>query len=146
MAVQIIEKSGKPECAVIRYAENQALLEMVEDVRDLQDVQSAIAEMAAEGDEAIPAKVAERLVAGDEHPLRVWREYRGYTQESLGAEAGIGKSYVPQIEAGNKTGSTRILNALAKALGADIEDLLSNELYPGYTKLSPVKSKPLISA
>ena len=87
MSVQIIEKSGKPEYAVIPYAEYQALLEM------------------AREDESIPAAVSERLVLGDEHPLKVWREYRGYTQESLGAEAGIGKSYVSQIEAGTKTGA-----------------------------------------
>jgi transcriptional regulator with XRE-family HTH domain len=47
-----------------------------------------------------------------------------YTQESLGAKAGIGKSYVSQIEAGTKTGSTKVLRALAKALQVDIEDLL----------------------
>jgi transcriptional regulator with XRE-family HTH domain len=126
MSVQIIEKSGKPEYAVIPYAEYQALLEM------------------AREDESIPAAVSERLVLGDEHPLKVWREYRGYTQESLGAKAGIGKSYVSQIEAGTKTGSTKVLRALAKALqiageswdvwfdgdGTSEDFMASRELFP----------------
>ena len=63
-------------------------------------------------------------MSGDEHPLKIWREYRGYTQESLGTEAGIGKSYVSQIEAGTKTGSTKVLRAIAKALQVEIDDLL----------------------
>jgi DNA-binding XRE family transcriptional regulator len=125
MSVQIIEKSGKPEYAVIPYAEYQQLLEMAEEAGDLRDADLAMTEVSAGEDEIIPAAVAKRLVSDDEHPLKVWREYRGYTQKSLGAEAGIGKSYLSQIELGTKTGSTKILRTLAKALHVEIEDLLS---------------------
>jgi DNA-binding XRE family transcriptional regulator len=124
MSVQIIEKSGKPEYAVIPYAEYQELLEMAQDARDIQDADVAMAELSAGEDESIPAAIAKRLVSGGEHPLKIWREYRGYTQESLGTEAGIGKSYVSQIEAGTKTGSTKVLRAIAKALQVEIDDLL----------------------
>ncbi|AXS82140.1 MULTISPECIES: helix-turn-helix domain-containing protein [Marinobacter] len=124
MSVQIIEKSGKPEYAVIPYAEYQELLEMAQDARDIQDADVAMAELSAGEDESIPAAIAKRLMSGDEHPLKIWREYRGYTQESLGTEAGIGKSYVSQIEAGTKTGSTKVLRAIAKALQVEIDDLL----------------------
>ncbi len=124
MSVQIIEKSGKPEYAVIPYAEYQELLEMAQDARDIQDADAAMADLSNGDDEAIPASVVTRLVSGNEHPLKIWREYRGYTQESLGKKAGIGKSYVSQIEAGAKTASTKVLGALAKALQVDIDDLL----------------------
>ena len=124
MSVQIIEKSGKPEYAVIPYAEYQELLEMAQDARDIQDADVAMAELSAGEDESIPAAIAKRLMSGDEHTLKIWREYRGYTQESLGTEAGIGKSYVSQIEAGTKTGSTKVLRAIAKALQVEIDDLL----------------------
>ena len=124
MSVQIIEKSGKPEYAVIPYAEYQELLEMAQDARDIQDADVAMAELSAGEDESIPAAIAKRLMSGDVHPLKIWREYRGYTQESLGTEAGIGKSYVSQIEAGTKTGSTKVLRAIAKALQVEIDDLL----------------------
>ena len=124
MSVQIIEKSGKPEYAVIPYAEYQELLEMAQDARDIQDADVAMAELSAGEDESIPAAIAKRLMSGDEHPLKIWREYRGYTQESLGTEAGIGKSYVSQIEAGTKTGSTKVLRAIAKALQVELDDLL----------------------
>lgn len=45
MSVQIIEKSGKPEYAVIPYAEYQELLEMAQDARDIQDADVAMAEL-----------------------------------------------------------------------------------------------------
>ena len=93
MSVQIIEKSGKPEYAVIPYAEYQELLEMAQDARDIQDADVAMAELSAGEDESIPVAIAKRLVSGGEHPLKVWREYCGCTQGSLGAAAGIGKSY-----------------------------------------------------
>ncbi len=124
MSVQIIEKAGKPEYAVIPYAEYQELLEMAQEAGDLRDAGRAMAELESGEDESIPATIAQRLVSGDEHPLKVWREYRGFTQESLGASAGIGKSYVSQIEAGTKTGSTKVFKALAEALRVDMDDLL----------------------
>lgn len=124
MSVQIIEKSGKPEYAVIPYAEYQELLEMAQDARDIQDADAASAELLDGEDESIPSAIASRLVSGEEHPLKVWREYRGYTQEFLATEAGIGKSYISQIEAGTKTGSTKVLSALAKGLRVEVDDLL----------------------
>jgi len=105
----------------VKYRE---LLEMVQDARDIQDADAALAALSTGEDEAIPASVVARLLAGDEHPLKVWREYRGYTQESIAKEAGIGKSYVSQIEAGSKTVSTKVLGAIAKALQVDLDDLL----------------------
>lgn len=92
---------------------------------DRRDADLAMAELLSEEDEIVPAAIANRLISGDEHPLKVWREYRGFTQESLGEEAGIGKSCVSQIEARAKTGSTKILRALAQALQVDIDDLLN---------------------
>lgn len=89
----------------------------------MKDQDAALASFSAE-DEEIPASIVTSLLSGDEHPLKIWREYRGYTQESLGNEVRIGKSYVSQIEAGSKTASTKVLGALAKALRVDIDDLL----------------------
>ncbi|MBQ0831310.1 MULTISPECIES: helix-turn-helix domain-containing protein [unclassified Marinobacter] len=124
MSAQIIERGGKPEYAVLPYDEYLALLELAEDVRDAEDAREAIRELVSGEDEAIPAEIADRLIAGDEHPLKVWREYRELTQEALGNVAGVGKSYVSQIEAGSKTGSAKVLKALAEVLRVDIGDLL----------------------
>ena len=125
MNAQIIEREGKPEYAVLPYNDYLKLLQLVEDVKDAAGAKDAMRQLVSGEDEAIPAEVVNRLIAGDEHPLKVWREYRGFTQEALGSAVGVGKSYVSQIEAGNKTGSARTLKALAGALLVDIDDLMN---------------------
>ena len=119
MDIQIIEKYGKPEYAVIPYAVYERLLELAE---DREDNQAFIAALST-NEESIPQAMVERLVNGD-NPLEVWREYRGITQTELATQAGIGKSYLSQIEAGKKTGSARVLQALVTALNVDVDDLL----------------------
>lgn len=124
MSTQIIERGGKPEYAVLPYDEYLALLELAEDVRDTEDAREAMRELASGEDETIPAEIADRLISRDEHPLKVWREYRELTQEALGSVAGVGKSYISQIEAGSKSGSAKVLKALAEVLCVDMADLL----------------------
>ena len=123
MSAQIIEREGKPEYAVLPYNEYLKLLELVEDVRDAADAREASRQLISSEDEAIPSNVAARLIAGV-HPLKVWREYRGLTREALGNSASVGKSYISQIETGSKTGSAKVLKALAEALQVDMDDLL----------------------
>lgn len=53
----------------------------------MQDGDAALASVSAEEEEAIPASIVARLLSGYEHPLKIWREYRGYSQESLGRGA-----------------------------------------------------------
>lgn len=122
--VQIIERDGKPEYAVVPIELYRQLLTLVEDAEDIRAANIALQELNAGEDEAIPAAVARRLLSGTEHPLRIWREHRGLTQEALAAQAGVGKSYLSQIEAGKKTGSARILRTLAQILRVDMDDLL----------------------
>ncbi len=124
MSAQIIERCGKPEYAVLPYNEYLKLLELAEGVRDTEDARAAMRELVSGEDEAIPAEVVNRLFSGNEHPLKVWREYREFTQEALGNAAGVGKSYISQIEAGSKAGSAKVLKALATALHVDIDDLI----------------------
>ena len=123
MSVQVIEKNGVPEYAVIPYKEYQRLVEKAEEAQDLTDAEAAVRAIE-EGEETVPEAVVERLLSGEEHPIKVWREYRGLTQEILGERAGVGKSYISQLEARSKSGSTRVIKALADALGVDMDDLL----------------------
>jgi len=126
MSAQIIEREGKPEYAVLPYDEYLKLIELVEDVRDLADAKKATRELANGEDEAIPVEVVNRLVAGHDHPLKIWREYRQLTQEVLGTTAGVGKSYISQIESGSKSGSAKVLKVLAGALQVDMDDLMAD--------------------
>lgn len=122
--VQMIERDGQPEYAVVPIQLYRRLLALAEDAEDIAAADDAVRELDEGKDELLPSEVVHRLLGGGEHPLRVWREYRGFTQEALAERAGVGKSYVSQIEAGKKTGSAAVLRALAVALRVDLDDLM----------------------
>ena len=122
MNLQIIERDGRPEWAVIPYADYVQLMDRLELSEDLRAYDQAKAELKAGTDELVPAVVVDRLAAC-EPPLRVWREYRGLTQQALADAAGVGKSYICQLEAGTRKGSVGTLRALAAALHLDLDDI-----------------------
>ncbi|OOC10347.1 MULTISPECIES: helix-turn-helix domain-containing protein [Thioalkalivibrio] len=126
-AVQIIERDGKPEYAVVPIDTYERLVASAEKAEDIRTFDRAMVELERGEDEVVPEAVAQRLLAGDEHPMRVWREHRGLTQESLATAAGVGKSYISQLEAGSKSGSVDAMRRIAAILEVDIEDLLPVE-------------------
>ena len=101
----------------------EALMEEIEDARDLAKAREVEAAVAAGTTELIPAEMAERLFAG-ESPLRVWREHRGLTGSALAKLAGIPQSYVSEIENGKKPGSLDAMTKLARALKVSLDDLV----------------------
>jgi len=109
-----------------RHNEYLKPVELAEDVRDLADAKKATLELASGEDEAIPVEIVNRLMAGNDHPLKIWREYRQLTQDVLGTTAGVGKSYISQIESGSKFGSARVLKALTEILQVDVGDLIAD--------------------
>lgn len=92
----------------------------------LEDVLAFDQAVADDNEDLVPHAVVGRLIEG-ENPIRVWRDHRGLTQEELSERAGIRKAYLSQIENGKRTGSAKVLVALAEALGVAIEDLLDVE-------------------
>ena len=122
MSVQIIEKNGKPEWAVIPYDEYQHLLEAVEMLQDIRDYDEAKLAIAA-GEELIPSQVTYALLDG-ENPIKVWRDYRGLTQQQVAEQTGISKPYLSQLESGQRRGTTDVLAAIAKALNVSLDDLV----------------------
>jgi len=122
MSVQIIEKDRRPEWAVIPYEIYQVLVEDSEMLQDIRDYE--IAKKAMESDEElIPSDVINAILTG-EKPIKVWRKYRGMTQQQLASAAGITKAYLSQIETGKRTGTTDVLTNLAKALGLTLDDIV----------------------
>jgi DNA-binding XRE family transcriptional regulator len=118
---QIIRgRDGHPAFAVVPWADYLELLgpDTLSD-EELFDV----AELARE--ELFPAEVVDRLIAG-ENPIRVFRRYRGMTQEQLARLAGTNPVYISQIERMKRRGSLDLNRRLAKALDVDIDDLVSD--------------------
>jgi DNA-binding XRE family transcriptional regulator len=73
--------------------------------------------------ESIPFAVVQLLSNGGV-PTRIWREYRGLSQEELARAARVPVELVAQIEAGKEDAPLRSMHALARALSVDLDDLV----------------------
>lgn len=122
MNVQTIDRDGKPEYVVLPWADYQALLEAAEDAIDGALLDAFREKLTSGEEETVPATVVDALLAGA-NPIKVWREYRGLTQDVLASRAGISKAYLCQIETGKREGAIKTLRALAEALGVTVDDL-----------------------
>jgi ribosome-binding protein aMBF1 (putative translation factor) len=119
-------------------AEYEALLEQKEMVKRLQDELEDLADAAflqqlqrdqeagVDTGELFPAELVSRLLDSGQHPLRIWREYRGLTMQELEKKSGVKQSYISEIETRKKTGSVATLKALADALNLTVDDLIPN--------------------
>ena len=124
--IQIIERDGKPEWAILPYEEYLQLIEQAELLEDIRDFDKISAAIERGDEELIPAEVVNAIVDG-RNPIKVWREYRGLTQQQLADIVRISKPYLSQIEAGKRTGTTDVLSAIAKALDVSMEQVASTE-------------------
>jgi DNA-binding XRE family transcriptional regulator len=120
--IQIIERNGKPEWAVLPYEEYLKLIEqaeLLEDIRDFDEIDAAIKRGE---EELIPAEVVNAILDG-KSPIKVWREYRGLTQQQLADMVGMSKPYLSQLETGKRTGTTEVLSTIAEALDVSLEQV-----------------------
>jgi DNA-binding XRE family transcriptional regulator len=76
-------------------------------------------------DTEVPWDVAKRIVAG-ENAVKVYREWRGLTQEALARKVDSAKAYISQIETGAKPGGRAILRKIAVALGVPAAVLMED--------------------
>jgi len=121
MSVQIIEKDGAPEWAVVPYDEFEKLVqaaEALDDIRAYDEAKQGI----AEGEELIPSEMTFALLDG-ENPIRIWRTHRKLTLQELSQKAGISKPYLSQLESGKRSGSTDVLRRIAEVLDVLLDDL-----------------------
>lgn len=96
---------------------------MLEDIRAYDDAKARI----EAGEELIPSRVAYALLDG-KNPIRVWREYRGLTQQQLAEKVGISKPYLSQLESGKRSGTTDVLMSIAQALNVGLEELVDTNI------------------
>ena len=120
--IQIIERDGKPEWAILPYDDYLQLIEQAELLEDIRDFDAISAAIERGDEELIPAEVVNAILDG-KNPVKVWREYRGLTQQQLADAAEISKPYISQIETRKRTGTTNVLSAIAKALDVSLEQI-----------------------
>jgi DNA-binding XRE family transcriptional regulator len=120
--IQIIERNGKPEWAVLPYEEYLKLIEQAELLEDISDFDEIYAAIKRGEEELIPAEVVNAILDG-KSPIKVWREYRGLTQQQLAEMVGISKPYLSQLETGKRTGTTEVLSTIAETLNVSLEQV-----------------------
>ena len=123
MSIQIIEKDGKPEWAVIPYDEYVKIQELIEDIEDKRDIEKYFKLIESGEEQTIPSEVTFAILQGV-NPIRAWREYKQIKVKELAKRAGIAPSYLSQIETGKRNPTIDTLKALAEALAIDLEMLI----------------------
>jgi DNA-binding XRE family transcriptional regulator len=121
--LQVIEREGKPEWAVLPYDEYLQLIEDAEMLQDIRDYDNVKASIEKGEQELVPSEVVFAILDG-ENPIRVWREYRGITQQQLAETAGISPPYLSQIENNRRSGTMEVLIAIANALNVSLDDIV----------------------
>ena len=121
MTVQQIEIAGQ-QMVLLTKAQYDRLAEAAENYADICAAVAA-QERADAGEEYVPAEMVNRIIDG-EPALKVWREYRGLTQEELAAKVGKQGSWLAKIEKGKLKGDVQIWRKLAAALDVELDDIL----------------------
>ena len=118
----VLPTKGKPEYAILRWDDYQALLSAASE----DAIDGAILDSLPEhdGKALLPGEMVRRIIDG-ESPIAVWCEHRGIRPSGLAKQIGVSPGYISDIIAGKKPGSVDVLKKIATALGVTIDDILS---------------------
>jgi DNA-binding XRE family transcriptional regulator len=122
MRIEKITRRGK-EFAVIPVEDLQRLMDNAEMLADVRAYDAAKGRLDRGEDELIPLEITERRLAG-ESPVKIWRDHRALTQETLAKVSKVSRGMIAAIEAGHKTGGIATLKKLAAGLNVDLENLV----------------------
>ncbi len=115
MNVQIIEKNGQPEWAIIPYKEFELIQEAIEDAEDICDIEENLKAIHEDKEIVIPGEITFAILDGG-NPIRVWREYKKIKLNELAKKIGISASYLSQIENGKRNPTIDKLKLIAATL------------------------------
>ena len=121
MRIEKITRRGK-EFAVLPVAELKKLMADAEMLADVKAYDAARLRLARGEDELLALDVTQRRLAG-ENRLKIWRTYRGFTQESLAKLSKVSRPMIAAIEAGHKAGGIGTLKKLAATLKVELDFL-----------------------
>jgi len=121
MRIEKITRNGR-DFAILPMERLKKLIDDAEMLADVNAYHAAKARLASGEDELIPFEITERRLAG-ESTVKIWREYRGLTQEGLAKASKVSRSMIAAIEAKHKQGGITTLKKLAGALKVDLDEL-----------------------
>ena len=107
------------DMVTIPREEYERLKEAAEELAEVLAYDRAVARRR----ESVPTEFADRIIEG-EHPVRAFRDWRGFSAAELARRSGVHPVQVHEIETGKKRGSVDTLKRLAEALGVRVDDLV----------------------
>lgn len=123
MNTEILNLNGE-RYAVIPYADFEEIMERLEDIKDIADAREIEAKIASGDIECFPRNVVDAIMINDENAIKVFREYRGITQEELANKIGKSVGMIRKLESGESDGSISTIKAISAALNIDVELLI----------------------
>ena len=117
MNYKLVEQNGRHYRLVPQKAWER-LLTHIEELEDIRDLKKAI----ENPEESFPGDVVNRILDG-ENEIKVFRQYRHFTQQDLADRAGISRNYLSLLESKKRSGTKKVLAAIAKELAVSIDDL-----------------------
>ena len=124
--VQMIEKDGRPEYAVLPIEEYRRMVASLEDAEDCAAIDRTLGEY--EAGETVSGEVVHAILELEvTPPLRAWRRHRGLTLDALAERTGVSKGYLSRIENIRKPGTLDLFRRLALVLDVTIDDLVGWE-------------------
>jgi DNA-binding XRE family transcriptional regulator len=121
MHIEKVTRRGK-EFAVIPMDDLKKLMDDAEMLADVKAYDAAKGRLGRGEDELIPFEIIERRIGG-ESTVKIWREYRGLTQEQLAKGSKVSRVMIAALETGRKKGGIDTLKKLAATLKVDLENL-----------------------
>lgn len=116
---QIIVQGNVPVFAIIPYKDYEEIMDFLEEHEDVK----AVDEFRANGGEAFPHEIAEKIAKG-KSPVRVLREYRDISQIELAKRIGISRQYLNQIEGKTRNGNVKVLKKISEELNVPLDLLV----------------------
>ena len=123
---QIIHSPKGEEMVVLPRKEYDRLTHLAydEDAHDAALADAQIRKIKTGKTTLIPADVVHAIAVDGVHPVKAWRDYRGWTGEELAKKAKLARTTISQMETGKRKGTIAAYKAIAKALGVTVGSLV----------------------
>ena len=127
MEAQYISTNNNERLVVIPDQEYQALIKIADEFLDAVDVielRDKLNNEFGKEEEHFSFDLIKELSEGIDHPIKIYRKYRGLKSKELAGKVGISAAYLSEIENRKKDGTLKTCASIAKALDVDIDDLV----------------------
>ena len=122
METQVLQLNGI-KYAILPYEAYEKMTGILEDARDIADAKEIAARIERGEGEYFPSEVVNAILNG-ENKIKIFREYRGMTQETLAEKINKSVAMIRKLESGLSDGSISTIKAISAALKVDVELLI----------------------